>query len=50
MDNRKIHANFLAIIASVLAVGALILIDIRSKRFRTRESHLNRDFERELYK
>jgi hypothetical protein len=49
MDNRKIRANFLAIIASVLAVGALILEDIRSRRFRTREPHVNRDFERESY-
>uniref|UniRef100_A0A2N9GQ45 DDE Tnp4 domain-containing protein n=1 Tax=Fagus sylvatica TaxID=28930 RepID=A0A2N9GQ45_FAGSY len=29
MDNRKIRASFLAVIASVLAVGALILEDIR---------------------
>ena len=49
MDNRKIRANFLVIIASVLAVGALILEDIRSRRFRTREPHVNRDFERESY-
>ena len=50
MDNRKIRANFLAVIASVLAVGALILEDIKSRRFRTREPQVNRDFERELYK
>ena len=49
MDNRKIRTNFLAIIASVLAVGALILEDIRSRQFRTREPHVNRDFERESY-
>ena len=48
MDNRKIRASFLAVIASVFAVGALILEDIRSKR-RTREPHVNRDFERESY-
>jgi hypothetical protein len=48
MDNRKIRASFLAVIASVLAVGALILEDIRSRR-RTREPHVNRDFERESY-
>jgi hypothetical protein len=41
MDNRKIRANFLTVIASVLAVGALILEDIRSRRFRTREHHVN---------
>jgi hypothetical protein len=28
MDNRKIRASFLAVIASVLAMGALILEDI----------------------
>ena len=49
MDNKKIGANFLIIIASILVVGALILEDIRSRRFRTREPHVNRDFERESY-
>jgi hypothetical protein len=49
MDNRKIRANFIAVIASVLAVGALILEDIRSRWFRTREPHVNWDFERESY-
>ena len=49
MDNKKIGANFLIVIASVLVVGALILEDIRSRRFRTREPHVNRDFERESY-
>ena len=48
MDNRKICASFLVIIVSVLAVGTLILEDIRSRR-RTREPHVNRDFERESY-
>ena len=48
MDNRKIRASFLAVIASVLAVGTLILEDIRSRR-RTRQPHVNRDFERESY-
>jgi hypothetical protein len=48
MDNRKNRASFLAVIASVLAVGTLILEDIRS-RHRTREPHVNRDFERESY-
>jgi hypothetical protein len=49
MDNRKIRTNFLAVIASVLVVGALILEDIRSRRFKTREPHVNRNFERESY-
>jgi hypothetical protein len=48
MDNRKIRASFLAVIASVLAVGTLSLEDIRSRR-RTRQPHVNRDFERESY-
>ena len=48
MDNRKIRASFFAVIASVLDVGALILEDIRSRR-RTREPHVNRDFESESY-
>jgi hypothetical protein len=49
MDNKKIRANFLAVIASILVMGALILEDIRSRRFRTREPHVNQDFERESY-
>jgi hypothetical protein len=48
MDNRKIRTSFLVVIASVLAVGTLILEDIRSRR-RTRQPHVNRDFERENY-
>jgi hypothetical protein len=37
------------VIASVFAVGVLILEDIRSRRLRTREPYVNRDFERESY-
>ncbi|XP_075658889.1 uncharacterized protein LOC142628730 [Castanea sativa] len=47
MDNQKIQAAVLATIASVLAVGAIILEDIRSRRFIIRQPRVNRDYERE---
>ena len=47
MDNQKIRAAVLAIVASVLAVGAIILEDIRSRRFIIRQPRVNRDYERE---
>ncbi|KAK9988631.1 hypothetical protein SO802_028870 [Lithocarpus litseifolius] len=47
MDNQKIQAAVLATVASVLAVGAIILEDIRSRRFIIRQPRVNRDYERE---
>ena len=47
MDNQKIQAAVFATIASILAVGAIILEDIRSRRFIIRQPHVNRDYERE---
>ena len=50
MDNQKIQAAVLATVASFLAVGAIILEDIRSRRFIIRQPHVNQDYEREFYK
>ena len=47
MDNQKIQAAVLATIASILAVEAIILEDIRSRRFIIKQSRVNRDYERE---
>lgn len=47
MDSQKIRAAVLATVASVLAVGALILEDIRSRRFIIRQPRVNGDYERE---
>ena len=47
MDNQKIQAAVLATVASVLAMGAIILEDIRSRRFIIRQPRVNRDYERE---
>ena len=47
MDNQKIQAAVLATVASVLAVGTIILEDIRSRRFIIRQPRVNRDYERE---
>ena len=44
---KKIQAAVLATVAFVLAVGAIILEDIRSRRFIIRQPRVNRDYERE---
>jgi hypothetical protein len=36
-------------VASILAVGAIILEDIRSRGLLLRELHVNREYEREIY-
>ena len=36
-------------VASVLAVGLVILNDIRSRRVLRREAHVNREYERGIY-
>ena len=47
MDNQKIEAAVLATVASILAVGAIILENIRSRRFIIRQPRVNGDYERE---
>ncbi|XP_050281500.1 protein ALP1-like [Quercus robur] len=47
MDNQKIQVAVLATVASILVVGAIILEDIRSRRFIIRQPRVNRDYERE---
>ena len=47
MDNQKIQATVLATVASVLAMGVIILEDIRTRRFIIRQPCVNRDYERE---
>jgi hypothetical protein len=39
----------MAAVASILAIGAVILKDIRSKRLLRREPHVNREYERGIY-
>ena len=47
MDNQNIQVEVLAIIAPVLAVGAINLEDIRPRRFITRKARVSLDYERE---
>ena len=47
MDNQKFQATVLATVASVLAMGVIILEDIRTRRFIIRQPCVNRDYERE---
>ena len=49
MDNQKIEAGVLATVASILAVGAIILENIRSRRFIIRQPRVNGDYEREAF-
>jgi hypothetical protein len=46
---KKILATVMAAVASILAIGAVILEDIRSKRLLRREPHVNREYERGIY-
>jgi len=47
--DEKILATVMAAVASILAIGAVILEDIRSKRLLRREPHVNREYERGIY-
>jgi len=46
---KKILPAVMTTVASILAVGAIILEDIRSRGLLLRELHVNREYEREIY-
>jgi hypothetical protein len=46
---KKIQAAIMTSVASILAVGAVILEDIRFRRLLRREPHVNRKYETEIY-
>jgi hypothetical protein len=46
---KKIQAAIMTSVASILAVGAVILEDIRFRRLLRREPHVNREYETEIY-
>jgi hypothetical protein len=47
--DEKILPTIMAAVASILALGTVILEDIRSRRLLCREPHVNREYERGIY-
>jgi hypothetical protein len=47
--DEKILPTIVVAVTSILALGAIILEDIRSRRLLCKEPHVNREYERLIY-